>query len=424
MFALIDCNNFFVSCERAFQPKLQGVPVVVLSSNDGCVVSRSNEAKELGVPMGVPFFQFKDFFAARNIRVFSSNFRLYSDMSERVMSLLEQFSDLVEIYSVDEAFLQVPKHVAPAEWGKALRETILRSTGIPVSVGIARTKTLAKVAARKAKEEGKRGGPGVFDLEASSEKGAILGSMTAGEIWGIGGASARKLLKCNIKTALDLAKAPDRVIREKLGIGGLKIALELRGVRTLGRSSEEEGKQSIRSTRSFGRGVYAIEELRRSLAIHADRAAAKMRQQGSAATYLSIFIATGKHSEGGRWYGSAMTGFDVPTTDTSEIISRSREMLEEIFRPGLKYAKSGVMLGGFVPENIVPATTLFGGTRHDDRRQIMRLVDAVNGRFGSGALRPLAALPEKSIAARSQFVSPEYTTSWEGILKVKLVEQC
>lgn len=420
MYSLIDCNNFFVSCERAFAPSLVNMPVAVLSSNDGCVISRSNEAKALGVPMGAPYFQFRDFFREKGVQIFSSNFALYADMSRRVMSILEGFSDDVEIYSIDEAFLRVPPNVSPFEWGSAVREAILRSTGIPVSVGIARTKTLSKIAGHIAKEEGKRGGIGVFDYEAAIGKEAILASLTAGEVWGIGGNTARKLLSANIKTAFDFAQAPDRWIQKNLGIGGMKIALELRGIPALLGSYSHDVKQSIRSTRSFGKPVLELVHLERSIAVHAARAALKMRREGSAASFVSVFVGTGKHGDDARYYNSSSQGFELPTTDTCEIITIAKEALRDIYRRGYRYKRSGVMLGGFIPERFVPIQSLFGETGAGKRQELMHIVDRINDRYGSNTLRSAAALPEASSAPRSDFVSPRYTTEWKDLLKVVL----
>lgn len=403
-----------------FDPKLLNVPVAVLSSNDGCIISRSNEAKALGVPMGAPYFQFKDFFLEKGVHIFSSNFRLYSDMSRRVMSILQEFSDEVEIYSIDEAFLKVPPRCDPFEWGRVVRESIFRSTGIPVSVGIARTKTLSKIAGHIAKEEGKRGGLGVFDFDAAQDKDGLLGSLTAGEVWGIGGATARKLLKEDIKTALDFSHTSDRWIQKNLGVGGMKIALELRGIPALLGDHSNDTKQSIRSTRSFGTPVLELAHLERSIAMHVNRAALKMRREGSAASFVSVFVGTGKHSNDSRYYNSSSSGFEVPTTDTCEIITKAIEALRQIYRPGFKYKRSGVMLGGFIPENMVIRQSLFGDTRAGQRQELMHVIDVINERYGDDTVQPATSLSEASSAPRSQFVSPGYTTEWRNILKVCL----
>jgi len=420
MYSLVDCNNFFVSCERVFDPSLSNVPVAVLSSNDGCIISRSNEAKAIGVPMGAPYFQFKDFFREKGVRILSSNFALYSDMSRRVMSVLEEFSDEVQIYSIDEAFLKVPSRLAPYEWGRKARETILRSTGIPVSIGIAQTKTLSKIAGHIAKEEGKKGGAGVFDYEAVENKEEILGSLTAGEVWGIGGNTARSLLKHSVKTALDFARMPDRFIQRDYGVGGLKIALELRGIPALLGDHSRDVKQSIRSTRSFGKPVFKLSHLEQSIALHATRAALKMRQEGSSASFVSVFTGTGKHSKEDRYYNSSSRGFALPTADTCEIITVAKEALREIYREGFKYKRSGLILGGFVPEGLVPVASLFGDTGAVKRQELMRLIDGLNEKHGNEAVMPLGALSERFWAARNEFCSPAYTTNWRDILTIKV----
>lgn len=414
MVALIDCNNFFVSCERAFQPKLAGMPVVVLSSNDGCVVSRSNEAKELGVPMGAPYFQIRGFFEKHNVKVFSSNFALYSDMSSRVMSVIEDSANDVQVYSIDEAFVRLSGSDVRDLVGLAtrLRKKVAISTSIPVSVGIATTKTLAKAASKMAKN-----GNGVFVL-GPEETDRVLFGLRAGEIWGIGPAMARKLMGAGVHTALELKNAPDGWIEKTLGVGGLRTVWELRGKSCLPLETKYEPKQSIRHSRSFGRKVESLSELEYATALHANRAAGEMREDGNAARFLSVFIGSSRGADR-PVRDSATREFEVPAVDSRMLIAAARELVVSMYRKGFRYGRCGVMLGGFVPLDAVSRTSLFGENDFEKRLDLARVVDAINARFGLDTVRPASAYERKSFAPRRGFLSSCYTTNWSGLIVAK-----
>jgi DNA polymerase V len=298
IFALVDCNNFYASCERVFNPGLKGQPLVVLSNNDGCVVARSNEAKALGIGMGVPEFQIRPVLRAHQVQVFSSNYTLYGDMSQRVMETLEPFSPDLEIYSIDEAFLSLSGFASRnlTEYGRTIRNTVKRWTGIPVSVGIAETKTLAKIANRVAKRTPDIGG--VFDLLACPDRDALLGRIAVEDVWGIGPNHARRLKQHGITTALQLRGADDQWIRKHLGIVGLRLVMELRGVSCLDLEQCPSPKQSLTCSRAFGTLISTLAEMEEAVSVYTSRVAEKLRRERLAATVLTVCLSTNEYKEG------------------------------------------------------------------------------------------------------------------------------
>lgn len=413
--ALVDCNNFFVSCERVFAPHLWNRPIVVLSSNDGCVVSRSKEAKELGIPMGVPYFQIRDWSLREGVAVFSSNFKLYGDLSRRVMAILEAEAVQVEEYSIDEAFLTLPADTAERQ-AREIREKVFAWTGIPVSIGIGTTKTLAKVAGDLAKKEP----GGVLPCMEMNAIRATLSTVPVEEIWGIGRKFAARMRNAGLPTALSFIDAPDRVIQSLLGVYGMRIKTELLGVRCRGMEHEEEARKSITSSRSFGGKVYKEEELAQATAHHAARIAEKLRQDGTAVSALSVFIREGKHAGGYPYRASTVEILEAPTSDSFLIISAALRALARMYLPGPAYRKVGVTAIAVVPEGSIPRETLWGENLHKRRGELMQAMDAINRRYKSKILMPLAALPktESNWLPRHDRVSPEYTTSWQGLVKV------
>jgi DNA polymerase V len=419
--ALVDCNNFYVSCERVFQPQLEGVPVVVLSNNDGCIIARSDEAKELGIAMTAPYFKARPVIEKNRVRVLSSNFALYGDMSRRVMSTLARFSDDFEVYSIDECFLDLTGLDDPAAYAGAIRSTVRRWTGIPVSIGIAPSKTLAKVAGRLAKAD--RDGSGVRELLPGVELDEVLSRFPVEDIWGVGDRLARRLRRSGIHTAKKLRDADERWIDKKLGVVGRRLVYELRGISCLGLEDQPPDRQTICTTRSFAKALTDLEELQEAVASFVGRAAEKLRSQGSAAGVLTVFVATGRFDEGPRYYNSTVAVLPVPSAVTHELSGHALAGLERIFRPGYAYKRAGVLLGDIVPAGAVQLDLLDrlgeppDGSASPRRRgeRLMRAVDRVNRELGPQTLQYAREGLEKPWVLRTNRRSPRYTTSWREL---------
>lgn len=411
VFALVDCNNFYASCERLFNPKLASQPIVVLSNNDGCVVARSNEAKALGIAMGVPEFQIRPLLRAHHVHVFSSNYRLYGDLSQRVMETLEQFSPNVEISSIDEAFLSVSGFTSRnlTEYGRIVRTTVKRWTGIPVSVGIAETKTLAKIANRVAKRTADT--DGVFDLLACSDRDTLLGTVAVAEVWGIGPSYARLLTQHGITTALELRQADEHWIRKHMGVVGVRLVAELRGYSCFALEECPPPKQGITCSRSFGRSVCTLAEMEEAVSSYISRAAEKLRGEGLAATVLTVFLMTNAFTNEPQYRNSVTCSLPVGTDTTSELIRAALRGLRTIYRDGYRYKKAGVMFTALVPASQVQPD-LFD---HQDRprsKRLMAALDAVNDRWGAGTLEYAASGLTKTWQTQCHRCSPAYTTNW------------
>jgi len=414
VFALVDCNNFYASCERVFNPRLAGQPIVVLSNNDGCVVARSNEAKALGVAMGVPEFQIRPLLRAHRVQVFSSNYTLYGDLSQRVMETLEQFSPNVEISSIDEAFLSVSGFTSRnlTEYGRIVRTTVKRWTGIPVSVGIAETKTLAKIANRVAKRTPDT--DGVFDLLACSDRDTLLGTVAVADVWGIGPSYARLLTQHGITTALQLREADERWIRRHMGIVGVRLVAELRGRSCLDLDACPAPKQGITCSRSFGRSVCTLAEMEEAVSSYISRAAEKLRGEGLAAMVLTVFLMTNAFTNEPQYRNSVTYSLPVGTDTTSELIRAALHGLRTIYRDGYRYKKAGVMFTALVPASQVQPD-LFD---HQDRprsKRLMTALDAINDRWGAGTLQYAASGLTKAWKTQFHRRSPTYTTDWDEL---------
>ena len=349
VFALVDCNNFYASCERVFNPMLEGQPIVVLSNNDGCVVARSNEAKALGIGMGVPEFQIRSLLRARHVQVFSSNYTLYGDMSQRVMETLEQFCPDLEVYSIDEAFLSLVGFALRdlIEYGRQIRRTVKQWTGIPVSVGIAETKTLAKIANRIAKRTPDTGG--VFDLLACSDRDALLGRVPVEEVWGIGRNYAHVLIQHGITTAVQLREVDDQWIRTHMGIVGLRLVMELRGVSCLDLEQCPAPKQSLTCSRAFGTLINTLAEMEEAVSVYTSRVAEKLRGERLAATVLTVFLTTNEFKDGPQYSNTLTLKLPIATDSTADLIRCALQGIRAIYRDGYHYKKAGVMLTGLVP---------------------------------------------------------------------------
>lgn len=418
-YALVDCNNFFVSCERVFDPKLEDAPVVVLSSNDGCVVSRSNEAKALGIPMGAPAFQCRDIFARHRVRVLSSNFSLYADMSRRVMETLFEFCPEMEAYSIDEAFLRFDAYNM-TRYCYIIGAVVKQRTGIPVSIGLAATKTLAKAAGHVAKRHPEFGG--VFSLADHPRPDDVLGAIAVGDVWGIGRQYEKLLLGLGVRTALDFKLLPDATIRRRMGASGLRVAWELRGVSCDDQTSSgsDPPRKSVISSRSFGRPVTSLAELKEAVAGHVASAAETLRQDGLKTSLLTVFLGIKRHAYGTPYPSGLNVRVDPPTSDTPELIRSAHLALAAIYRKCLPYKKAGVRLSELMPES-PDQMKLFGGRERDPkRRALMNIVDRINARWGRGTVKFAAEGVElrrsrTTWRARADFRTPRYTTEWSEL---------
>ena len=414
MFALVDCNNFYASCERVFNPTLSGKPIVVLSNNDGCVVARSNEAKALGIGMGVPEFQIRPLLRTHQVEVFSSNYTLYGDMSQRVMETLEQFCPDLEVYSIDEAFLSLVgfERRNLTDYGRQIRRTVTQWTGIPVSVGIAETKTLAKLANRLAKRTADTGG--VFDLQACADRDAWLGRIAVEDVWGIGPNHARLLQQHGITTARQLRGADDQWIRKRLGIVGLRLVMELRGVSCLDLEQCPAPKQSLTCSRAFGKQVRTLAEMEEAVSAYTSRVAEKLRRERLAATVMTVCLTTNEFKEGPQYSNSLTLTLPIVTDNTADLIRCALRGIRAIYREGYLYKKAGVMLTGLVPANQTQAD-LFDDQDRGKSKRLMSALDAVNDRWGAGTLHYASSGIHTAWQTQFHRRSPAYTTDWNAL---------
>ncbi|KTR06460.1 DNA polymerase V subunit UmuC [Aureimonas ureilytica] len=396
MFALVDCNNFYASCERVFQPKLRGKPVVVLSNNDGCVIARSNEAKALGIDMGAPWHLNRDRFKKAGVIVRSSNYPLYGDMSARVMRTLSNFTPELEVYSIDEAFLNLAGFADPEAHSRVMRATVLQWTGIPVSVGIAPTKTLAKVANRLAKKTPESGGVLVLADEAAQT--AALARIELTDVWGIANRIAVRLVEMGITTPLELRDADPRKIRAAFGVVLERTLYELRGISCLSLEEHSPDRKNIMASRSFGRPVESADEMQEAVATYMSRAAEKMRRQGLVTASITVFVNTNRFREqDAQYYATQTVRLPVATADTGKLIRAALHGLKCIWRPGFSYKKAGVMcLDLHRAENL--QNSLFHQADDPGRVELMRLMDGLNQRFGRGAVHFAATGTKGSFA--------------------------
>jgi DNA polymerase V len=430
MKAIVDCNNFYCTCERLFQPKLEGKPVVVLSNNDGCVISRSDEAKVLGISMGVPLFEVRSLLRAQQVAVFSSNYALYGDLSWRVMEVLRNIlgKDRVEVYSVDEAFLELDE-LGTEELEKlalAIRNQVEQWTGIRVSIGVGPTKTLAKLANRLAKKN-KVGTNCVMVLSTESEIEEALRRTAVADLWGIGRRYGKQLReRWGIYDGWQLANVSETFATKYLGgVVGTRLVRELKGIPSREMEEERTQKKMIATTRMFGRKVYDLQEIREAIATYTARAAEKLRRQFSAAGYLSVFIIS--HAPGQR-HGMAYDNhctLDKPSADSSVLIHKALELVNAIFKPGLVYKKAGVVLGDIVPESARQGS-LFDANSSNDNLPLMLAIDNINFSCPpahqpqhDSILRFAASGTNRGWKMKQEFRSPRYTTKWREIPKVR-----
>lgn len=419
MYSLVDCNSFYCSCERVFNPKLNNQAVVVLSNNDGCAISRTDEAKVLGINMGTPGFELGDLIQKHGLKVFSSNYALYQDMSNRVMGTLASFVPKMEVYSIDEAFLDMTGFAYKDlfGFGKEIRETVLKHTGIPVGVGIAPTKTLAKMANRYAKKYCKESGVYVADTpEAIAE---MMCKTEVEDIWGIGRERAQFLYYNNVTTAADLISVSEEWIRKNMNVTGQRLQKELCGIPCIEWEPDSKPKKGICTSRSFGTLLTNRAAIEQAVADYAANCAHKLRQQNSAATRLHIFIHTNPFRTQDYQYNASITmPITVATNESSKLIKYALHGLKIIFKPGCKYLKAGIIVDGLVPADSVQLG-IFGNADSKKSKKMHQAFDSLNNEYGKGTVRFARQGFSKPYGMRQAHLSPRYTTRIEHVVKVK-----
>ena len=418
MFALIDCNNFYASCERVFDPRLERRPIVVLSNNDGCVIARSNEAKALGIAMGEPAFKKEDIYAKHNVAVFSSNFALYGDMSQRVMRTLAQHSAAMEIYSIDEAFLDCSGLTADGldRFGSQLRKTVKQWTGIPVSIGVAPTKTLAKVANHIAKRLPDNSGVCVLEKEETIEY--CLKKLPVEKLWGVGRRYALFLRSWGINTAWDLRRMPEGWVKENMTVVGLRLQKELKGEPCIPMEHNPQKKKEICTSRSFGTMVTELDELKQAVSMYATRCAEKLRTQNSCTNLVNVFLHTNPFRPDLPQYKNVrLVRLPVASNSTLTIVQSALRGLESIYMKGYQYKKAGVIVSGLVPSNTIQYN-VFHSTDEDRHMRLMTAMDKVNDRAGRDVLRVSEQGFTRRWTLRQERLSPCYTTRWADFMTI------
>ncbi len=418
--ALVDCNNFYVSCERLFQPKLEGKPVVVLSNNDGCVVSRSQEVKDLGLKMGVPWFQMKGLAKRHGIIALSSNYTLYADISNRVMRLLSQYCPDQEIYSIDESFLDLTGMTDTTQYAQTIRCTIKQCVGIPVCVGIGPSKTLAKLANHVAKKQKQY--HSVCDFNAMTVRilDNLLANIDVGEVWGVGRRSTARLQEMGITTALELKYSPAKRVRAEFGVVMERIVAELNGVACIGLDEITPPRQQIICSRSFGMSVSLLDDLEQAVITYTTRAAEKLRSQQSLAGGIQVYIRTNPHKESESQYQpTTLLPLFEHTDDTRLLCRAALSGLRLIYRSGYAYQKAGVMLTEIIPIVARPRTLFEDVAAQQKSASLMATLDRINHRMGSGTLQLLGEGVRKSWSMKRENVSKRYTTEWDELAVVR-----
>lgn len=417
-FALVDCNNFYASCERVFNPYLIGKPIVILSNNDGCVIARSNEAKGLGIPMGAPYFQYADFIKKNGVIALSSNYTLYGQMSQRVMQTLQTFTPDLEIYSIDEAFLIFTNESKLSFQAQQIKETVYQWTGIPVSIGIASTKTLAKVANRYAKKHHPK--EGFFVLNDNVIQENILKKFPIEDVWGIGRQISGLLHQKGIRTAWELACTDDTWIKKNLSIVGLRTVWELRGISCLNLEEVAPPKKSIVCSRSFGSDVYTESDLAEALSSYVASAAERLRSQAGLASFLEIFLHTSRFKEE-KYNNSMYMTLQIPSDYTPDLIHYAKRGLSKIYRSGFAYKKVGIMLGGIVSNKAIQQDLFIDNKTSDPKqRALMQLMDKTNAKYGKNKLKLAAQGITQSWKTKREKCTNHFTTSWDDLLQINI----
>lgn len=420
IFALVDCNNFYASVERLFRPDLKHTPIVVLSNNDGCVVARSPEAKALGIKMGTPFFQIQDLVRQHGIVAFSSNYALYSDISSRVMSILEELAPRVEVYSIDESFMDlsgVANAVALEDFGYQVRSTVQQWTGITVCVGIAPTKTLAKLANHAAKKYRTTGG--VVDLTSTVRQQKLMSLVPVDEVWGIGRRLSHRLQVEGIKTAQDLAKSNPKWIRRNYSVVVERTVRELNGESCLSLEDVTPPKQQIICSRSFGQRITEYEDMRQAICQYTSRAAEKLRGEDRSSKVLTLFMRTNRFNPGEPQYTPSLsTELATPTADTRDLVVAAMKLLQAAWRDGYRYMKAGVMLSDFYEPGVYQPSLFDDATTRPNAKALMSVLDRINN-SGKGNIFLAGQGTQKAWVMKRERLSPAYTTRWDEIPLVR-----
>lgn len=418
MYALVDCNNFYASCERVFRPELIGKPIVVLSNNDGAVIARSNEAKEVGIPMGAVAFQYEQMFREHKVEVFSANFALYGDMSHRVMSVLQMHAPEMEIYSIDEAFLLFEgcDHIDLKSLGEKMVKQVRQWTGIPISVGFAPTKALAKVANRIAKKYPVQTNSCHMILSEESRLKALKW-LKVEDVWGIGRQHAKKLWNVGVKTAFDFSQLSDSWVRRNMSVVGLRLKHDLQGVPTI-QMEEVAAKKSITTSRSFERNLKELEEVRERIVTFMVVCAEKLRKQNSCCTAFYLFLRTNSHRHDLQQYrGGTVVKLPFPTNSSLELVEFAVKALEAVFVKGYAYKKAGVVIMDFIPQDKVQLT-LFENS--DPKHQtLMKVMDGINFSFGQQKIKIASQDQRRVWKMKQEKKSPSYTTKLQDVIKIK-----
>ena len=416
MIALADCNNFYASCERVFNPKLERKPVVVLSNNDGCIIARSNEAKKLGIKMGEPAFKIKNVVEKYNVNVFSTNFALYGDLSKRVMNTFRTEVNKMEVYSIDEAFLDFSE-LADKERAIQIKKKVQMWTGIPVSIGIAKTKTLAKVANHIAKKYTKSG---VFMFDDEDLIRRALNVFPVEDLWGIGRKHAKRLKEFGIYTALRFRETDINWIKKHFSINAVKLQKELKGEICYPLETTIQRKKNICTARSFGTEIKELSKLREAVSSHANTCATKLRKEKSCCSTISVFLSTNPFKPQAKQYHPyRVFNLDVPTNDSIEIVKFALKGLDQIYRSDCIYKKAGVIVGRTIPESQVQLS-LFDNLDRDKRREINSVVDTINKKMGRNKVKLAVQGSGRKWRLRQERLSPCYTTRFSDILEVRI----
>jgi DNA polymerase V len=414
--ALIDCNSFYVSCERLFNPKIINKPVVVLSNNDGCVISRSSEAKKLGIKMGEPYFKVKDLVTKNNVHIFSSNYALYGDISRRVMKILKEFSDKMEIYSIDEAFIDLSfiENERLEDYGKEIRERILKWTGIPTSIGISNTKTLCKIANHVAKKKQ----TGVTFLNKDIDK--ILETFPISDVWGVGRQISKLYIKNGIDTALKLKNISNTWVKKNTNVLGAKTVMELRGIPCIDLEVHQPKRKSCCVSRSFGKKIESIENLKESITTHCLTAAEKIRADGQLTKNITVFIRTSPFDKYRKYYSnSASIDLPIATNNSLELVKNALERLKTIYKYGYFYQKAGVILNNLV-EAKDEEFNLLTPLLETKSKSLMKAIDSTNIKYGRNSISIAQAGFKKSWKMRREHYSFIDTASFDSLPVLKL----
>ncbi len=420
MLALVDCNNFYASCERLFMPSLNRKPIVVLSNNDGCVVARSEEAKKLGIEMGALAFEMDDFFKKNDVAVFSSNYTLYGSLSNRVQKTLANFKGDIEIYSIDEAFFDTQWYHDNELFnlGVSIKSTIFQNVGIPVSVGIAPTKTLAKMANRYAKKENRE--IGVYILDTAKKIRDVLEYTQIGDVWGIGSAHEKRLLEKGIKTASDFINLPDDWVRKNMSVVGLRMLQELRGIPCIDLEIEPPAKKGICTARSFGKLLSNKQDLEEALANYTHSCAVKLRNQKSCTTLITVFIQTNSFRKTDKQYFNSISiPLTVATNASNELIKYANWGLNKIYRSGYNFKKVGIMLTNIVPESQIQAG-MFDTINRERNNNLMKILDGCNKTLGKDLVRFARLGYNNNWRLKQQYLSHRYTTNINEVLTISI----